>query len=45
LLAEVASKASSVNPLNTSVIANLDIFDELTASNNNTGTLMATDKR
>ena len=45
MLAVVASKASSVNPLNTSVVANLDIFDELTAGNNNTGTLVATDKR
>jgi hypothetical protein len=45
LLAEVASQTGSVDPLDTSVIANLDIIDELTLSNDDTGTLVTTNKR
>ena len=45
LLAEVAGKASSVDPFDTSVVANLDIVDKFTLSDDNTGTLVATNKR
>jgi hypothetical protein len=43
-LAERAAQARTVEPLDTDVVAKLDILDELTASDNNTGTLVATDK-
>jgi hypothetical protein len=43
-LAEVASKARSVDPLDTSVVANIDVVDKIALSNNNTGTLVTTDK-
>jgi len=44
-LAEIASKARSVDPLNTGVVANFNVVDEVALSNNNTGTLVTTDKR
>jgi len=43
-LAVRAAQARTVEPLNTDVVAKLDILDEITASDNNTGTLVATDK-
>lgn len=45
LLTEVASKARSVDPLDTGVVANLDVINEVALSNNYTGTLVSTDKR
>ena len=45
MLAKVASKAGSVNPFDTSVVANLDVINEIALGNNNTGTLVTTDKR
>jgi hypothetical protein len=45
LLTEVTGKTGSVDPLDTSIVANLNVLDKLTASNDNTGTLVTTDKR
>lgn len=42
--AERAAHARSVEPLDTGVIANLNIGDELATGDDNTGTLVATDK-
>ena len=44
-MAEVASKASSVDPFDTGIVANLDVVDEITLGNNNTCALVATNKR
>lgn len=45
LLAKVTSQAGAVQPLDTSVVADFDISDELTAGNDYTSTFVATDKR
>ena len=44
-MAKVAGKTSSVDPLDTSVVANLDVVDKVALGNNNTGTLVATNER
>jgi len=44
-LAEVAGKAGSVDPLDTSIVADLDIINKIAFGYNNTGTLVATNKR
>ena len=45
LLAEIASQTAAINPLHTSVIANLDVSDLVTLRHNNTSTLVTTHKR
>ena len=42
---EIAQAARGVEPLDTSVVADHNIFDELSDSDNDTGALVATDKR
>jgi hypothetical protein len=44
LLTEVASEAGSVDPLDTSMVANLDVSDKVALCNDYTGTLVTTDK-
>jgi len=44
-LAEVAGQAGAVQPFDASVIADLDVFDEIADGNDDTGTLVATDER
>jgi len=44
VLAVRAAQARTVEPLDTDLLANLDILDKLAAGNDNTGTLVATDK-
>ena len=44
LLAEVARQTGSIDPFDASVVANFNVFDELSASYNNASTLMATDQ-
>lgn len=43
-LAVAAAQARAVEPLDTGVVTDLDVVDKLAASNDNTGTLVATDK-
>jgi len=45
VLAVRAAQARTVQPLDTDLLADLDILDKLAASDNNTGTLVATNKR
>jgi hypothetical protein len=44
-LAELAGQAGSVEPLDTGVVANLDVVDELALGDYDTCTLVASDKR
>lgn len=44
-MTEVTGEAGAVDPLDTGVVANLDIFDEVAYCDNNTCTLVTTDKR
>jgi hypothetical protein len=44
VLAVRAAQARTVEPLDTDLLADLDILDKLAASDNNTGTLVATNK-
>jgi hypothetical protein len=44
-LAELAGQAGSVEPLDTGVVANLDVVDELALGDYDTGTLVTSDKR
>jgi hypothetical protein len=44
-LAVVALQAGTVQPLDTSVVTDLDIFDKFTAGNDDTGSFVTTDKR
>jgi hypothetical protein len=43
-LAEVAGQAGTVQPLDTGIVANLDIGDQVAAGNNYTCTFVAADK-
>jgi hypothetical protein len=45
VLAVRAAQARTVEPLDTDLLANLDILDKVAAGNDNTSTLVATDKR
>lgn len=45
VLAVRAAQARSVEPLDTDLLADLDILDKLAASDNDTSTLVASDKR
>ena len=45
VLAVRAAQARTVEPLDADLLADLDILDKLAASDNNTGTLVATNKR
>lgn len=44
VLAVRAAQARAVEPLDTDLLANLDILDKLATGDNNTGTLVATNK-
>ena len=44
-MAEVAGKAGTVDPLDTSVVADLNVVNKFALGNNDTGTLVTTDKR
>jgi hypothetical protein len=44
VLAVRAAQARTVKPLDTDLLANLDILDKLAAGDDNTGTLVATNK-
>jgi len=45
LLAEVAGKAGTIDPLDTSIVTDLNVLHEVTLGNNDAGTLVATDER
>lgn len=45
LLAEIASQAGPIDPLDSCVISNLNILDQFSACNDDTGTFVATDER